>query len=111
MDFFSNLFNGLSDFFSKFFVKIIENLISLSSKLFGIFSTYFSAWMVEQGFTLEVPDNVFNVLDEITYTIGYIFPLYALLPIVYFMLVFYGVKIVLAAFSFIGKLITGGIIK
>lgn len=91
----------------KAFSGVIDCLFSLFLNFTGVFGTALSSWLLEQGFELKIPENVFDVLDEITYGIGYIFPLYGLLPIVTFWLIFYGVKITITVFKFI----MGGIVK
>ena len=102
------IFNWISEFFSNLFSAILGVCLDLLSLFLGIFTEPIKLWMIEQGFTLEIPSEVFNVLDEITYGIGYILPLFALIPIVTFMLTFYGAKIVFSVFSAMTKFIKIG---
>lgn len=99
-------FNWIAEFFSGLFATVIDFFFSLFSQFMGIVAPYLSAWLIDQGFELEIPTEVFNVLDEITYGIGYIFPLYALLPIVTFWVIFYVAKITISAFNFVTKTIS-----
>lgn len=101
LDFMADLASSILSFFIDFIVGLITNIT-------GIFGSYLSTWMVEQGFTLEIPDEVFNVLDEITIGIGYIFPLYAFIPIVTFMLGFYLAKLAISLFTGLTKSIKLG---
>lgn len=102
----TDFINWCSVFFSDIVAGILGFFTSMLQNLFGAVGTAVSAWMIDQGFSLSIPSEVFNVLDEITLGIGYIFPLYALMPIVTFMLAFYVAKIVFAVFSSASKFLT-----
>ncbi len=101
----------------KFFEKCSELGSNIFEAVFGVISdiiTYIvslpmvllSDWFVGQGFSIEMPDMVFEVFDEITYAIGYIFPLNALMPLVQFWLSFYIVKIIISIYNMITKSIS-----
>lgn len=60
-------------------------------------------WLYSVGLTLEIPVNVFDVLKEITYGIGYILPIGKLMPIVNFFLAFYFAKIVFAVYHLVAS--------
>ncbi len=104
----TDFINWCSEFFSDLFSGVLGFLTGLLQQLFGAVGSVVSVWLAEQGFSLSIPSEVFNVLDEITLGIGYIFPLYALMPIVAFMLTFYIAKIVFAVFSQASKFLTFG---
>lgn len=97
------IFNWFSEFFSDLASGVLGILTALLQQLFGVFGNLLASWMVEQGFSLSIPAEVFNVLDEITLGIGYILPLYAFLPIIVFMLTFYVAKLVITVFTSVTK--------
>lgn len=99
MDFLS----GIGDFFSNFFNSLIDWVLELLNGFFGGLGTLIGTWLEAQGLTIEIPDSVFGILDELTSGIGYILPISQLMPIVYFWLAFYGAKIVFAVYSIIAN--------
>ena len=98
-----DIFSWLSEALSDLTAGIIGFFTALLQQLFGLFGSMIASWMVEQGFSLSIPSEVFNVLDEITLSIGYILPLYALVPLITFMLTFYIAKFVLSIFMNVTK--------
>lgn len=63
------------------------------------FVTPISNWLDSLGdVTIGFPSVVFDVLNEITYGVGYILPLGYLLPIPIFMISFYGLKLMFIIF-------------
>lgn len=66
------------------------------NSLFGGLSDIISAIFIANSLEVEIPDDVYNILDELTYGIGYILPIKELLPIPIFMISFYSVKLVIS---------------
>ena len=102
-NFIGNFFNGLSDFFSNLFASVFNFIFDFFLNLTGTLNPFITAWLVDQGFELEIPTEIFNVLNEITYGIGYIFPLYALLPIVTIWMTFHIARLTFSIFGGITK--------
>lgn len=110
-NFFDIFFNEFSKISSEIFSNIIEFLANLVTTLMGLPGAYISKWMIAQGFSVEVPENVFLILDQLTYGVGYIVPLYGLLPIVGFWITFYSAKIMFSLFSTITRALSLGMVK
>ena len=80
---------------------IIDWVVELLNKFESGLATFITDWLVSQGLTLELPVDVFNVLDEISYGIGYILPLKDLTPLFLFWLSFHFVNLIFAIFRMI----------
>ncbi len=80
---------------------IIDWFVELLNKFDSGLADFIAEWLTSQGLTLEIPADVFNVLDEITHGIGYILPLKALTPIFLFWVSFYVSSIIFAIFRMI----------
>lgn len=91
-DFFVNLFSGLVDW-------ILAFLNSIFSTVFGVLSIFIKSL----GLNPSIPGTVFNVLDELTLGIGYIFPVADLLPIAFFWVAFYVARIVFSIYHLIAS--------
>lgn len=90
-----NLLGGIVDFFASIF-----------NFLFGGIATVILEY-IAGSMNITIPENVFDVLNEITIGVGYILPVRELLPIPLFMLSFYSVKLVFSIY----QLIAGTIIQ
>ena len=97
--------SAIGNFFINIFDSLIDWGIGLINGFLSGLGDYLSAWLVKQGITLSIPDNVFDVLNEITLCIGYILPLKALMPIVTLWLGYYVAKIVFAVYRLIASTI------
>ncbi len=95
----------IADFFANIFNSLIDWVLELLNNLFSGFGDVLSAWLISQGITLELPENVYDVLNELTLGVGYILPITSLMPIVYLWLGFYVVKIIFAVYSLIANTI------
>ena len=84
----------------NFFIGIINYLVGGVADLILTF-------LATCGLTIELPTNIYNLLDELTIGIGYIFPMRQLLPIPMFMITFYTIKLVFSIYN----LVAGTIIK
>lgn len=108
-----NILKCVNDFFSNIlsevFSWILNAVVWILTTVMSVFGGSLSAWLVGQGFSLEIPDEVFNVLNELTYAVGYILPLYAMLPIVWFMLTFYTAKIAISVFKYVTSFLSFGL--
>lgn len=101
----SKFFSWIADFFANLFNGLIDWFIGLLNNFFGGVGDYIATWLINQGITIELPANVFDVLNEITLSVGYILPITSLMPIVIFWLGFYVVKIIFAVYSLIANTI------
>lgn len=105
-----NVLKYINDFFAEIISELVSwQLTVLSWLTNNLFGAPLGAWLASQGFSIEFPDEVFNVLNEITYGVGYILPLYSLLPIVWIMLTFYVAKILLSVFGGVTKFLSFGL--
>ena len=93
----------LKDFFFGLFDGVINLALELLNGIFGGFGVLLATWLEGQGIVLEYPSNVFDVLNEITLGIGYLLPINALKPIVFWMLAFYIAKIIFAVYSLVAS--------
>lgn len=91
-DFFTGVVNAIIDFVLEFF-----NNIGL-----GI-GGFIGEWLNGYGMVIQIPSNIFDVLNDVTRGIGYILPLAALTPIVNFMITFYVIKIIFSLYRVIAS--------
>ncbi len=104
-----NVIKAITDFFAKILSEIAEWVLGFIVWIVnGVFAAPLAALLSAQGFSLQIPDEVFNVLNEITYCVGYILPLWAMTPIITLTINFYVVKIVISVFSSATKIIKIG---
>lgn len=97
------IFAAIGDFFANLFNGLIDWVLELLNSIFGGLGDVIASWLIEQGFSIEIPSHVFDILNEITLGIGYILPMSSLMPIVYFWLGFYVCKIIFAVYSIIAN--------
>ena len=100
---FSGLWSGLQNIFST----IIDWVCGGINAVFGGIAEFIFNFISGYGLKIEIPANVYDVLNEITIGVGYIIPVRALLPIPAFMITFYVLKFVFSLY----QLIAGTIIK
>ncbi len=93
--------DNLANWWQSGWDAILDWAVELLNKFNIGLSTFIADWLVSQGLTLEIPVDVFNVLDEITHGIGYILPLKALTPIFLFWLSMHVANILFAIFRII----------
>lgn len=87
----SSFFTGIAQFFADSINNTIQgSLISLINLVNGM-----------DEFYIEIPNYIFSVLNDLTYGVGYIVPVAALLPIPFFFIAFYGFRILLSIVHFI----------
>lgn len=97
----SSLFSFLMDIVSSAIDVMFGVFVELLSPIIEAVGTFFLDLLV--GIVthlpivdLVIPENIFSVLDTFTYSIGYILPLGALVPIGLFWVAFGGLKIAIA---------------
>lgn len=98
-----DFFGSIGNFFVSLFDGVIDWGLNLINGLLDGLGSLISWWFDSLGLSVSVPSGVFNVLDDITYSIGYIFPIKELLPIPLFFLSFYIAKVVFAVFQIIAS--------
>lgn len=98
-----DILGAIGDFFGGLFNSLIDWGLGLINGLLEGLGSLLTWWFDSLGLSISVPLGVFNVLNDITYSIGYIFPIKELLPIPLFMLSFYVAKIVFAVFQIIAS--------
>lgn len=91
-----SFFNGVIDFFTGCFNWFFGGLVDL---ILGFISNF--------GLTIEIPVGIYDILNELFIGVGYIIPVKALLPIPFFMISFYILKLIFSLY----QLIAGTIIQ
>lgn len=87
---------------SSFFTGIVEFFAdSINTTIQGCVASLLSVIDGMGTFSLEIPNYIFSVLNDLTYGVGYIVPLSVLLPIPLFFIAFYGLRILLSIVHFI----------
>ena len=95
----------IAAFFSNLFGGVLDWVVELLNGVLGGAVSIISDWLSSLGFSITIPSDVFSVFNELTYGIGYIFPIAALLPIPTLMLGFYIAKIIFSVYSLIASTI------
>lgn len=88
----ADLFNGFIDW-----------IIGIINAMFGGAGSLLTWWLGDLGLNISLPDNIYSVLHDVTYCIGYIFPVRELVPIPAFMLSFYIARAIFALFKIIAS--------
>lgn len=98
-----NIFTKVFELFRNIFNAAIDWVLELCNSFALGLGTFISQWLLSMGLTVEIPANLFDVLNDFTRGVGYIIPFSALMPIVNFMLSFYVVKIIFAVYKIIAN--------
>lgn len=100
-----SFWSKISSFFTGLFSSLIDWVLQFFNSIGIGFTSMIANWLASAGLTIEIPSNLFAVLSDITYGVGYILPIPALMPIVNVMLAFYVLKIVFAVYHLIASTI------
>lgn len=95
--------NQIANFFGDWTGIIWDSIISFLNSFLGGISDYISNWLSGIGLSITIPSGVFDVLDTLTRSIGYLIPVSAILPIPIFMLSFYILKLIFAIYQIIAS--------
>ena len=98
-----DVLNLIGDFFKNLIDCVLDWVVELLNWIFGGLGELIAWWFESIGLDISIPVDVFNVFNDITYSIGYIFPIKELLPIPIFMFTFYVARIVFAVFQIIAS--------
>lgn len=98
-----DILNSIFGFFGDLFNGVIDWALGLLNGLFEGLGSLLTWWFDSLGMAISIPSGVFNVFNDITYSIGYIFPITELLPIPLFMVAFYVARIIFAVFQIIAS--------
>lgn len=93
----------ITNSFSSWTGSVWDSLIFLLNGLFGGLPTYISNWLTGLGLSITIPSEVFDILDSLTRSIGYLIPVSAILPIPIFMLSFYIIKLIFSLYQIIAS--------
>lgn len=90
------------------FISAIVNFFAgIFNFLLGGVADLILTFLATCGLTIELPANIYDILNEITIGIGYVLPIRYLLPIPLFMITFYTIKLMFSIYN----LIAGTILK
>ena len=93
----------ITDFFSKWTGSLWDGIVDFFNGIMGGLSDYISSWLSGLGLSITIPSGVFDVLDSLTRSIGYLIPVSSILPIPIFMLSFYVLKLIFSVYQIIAS--------
>ena len=93
----------ITDFFSKWTGSLWDGIVYFFNGIMGGLSDYIASWLSGLGLSITIPSGVFDVLDSLTRSIGYLIPVSSILPIPIFMLSFYVLKLIFSVYQIIAS--------
>lgn len=93
----------ITDFFSNWTGSLWDGIVDFFNGIMGGLSDYIASWLSGLGLSISIPSGVFDVLDSLTRSIGYLIPVSSILPIPIFMLSFYVIKLIFSVYQIIAS--------